>query len=700
MRLHDGDGRINRMNRDELTYSRATTAALAGLAVQIVLCVATGLIGAWAQSPAIQAATWHIAGGIPIWIILAIIYQQHRVERTESLAAEKLATQDATSAAIFGETSDELQLARNRLDRLYAYGLPAVSFAVAIYLIAAGAAMLYRAAGLGTDKVALSLAKDCNPVGLMFATAGVAFVAFIAARWISGYTRVREWQLLRGGASYLMSTFLVAALLFAGAAAVAIVKETTFFEWLARLVPWMMILVGSEILLTALLAAYRPRRPGEIPRPAFDSRFLGLLTAPESLGQVVGELINYQFGVEVSRSWFYQMLGRAVTPLTIFAGAVLLALSTLVIVGPDEQGTVLRFGALARGPLGPGMHLKAPWPIETSEIYPTGKVLQLRISSDKLGRFEKKREGLLWTGGDDDAAKMGLEFFLCASETGAGSGNSLSLLVADVIVQYRIGDLVKFLEGSTSARESIELVTQQEASTYFAGKTLEELLSKGRTEGGPELQKRIQARVDALGLGFEIVDVGVTTLQPPPGKVAREFHRQIGAQQERETLVQLANKDAIKTLAKVAGSVDRSRKINEAIIRLDDSRTAAAEAAAKIGAREILPLTAQQLAKQELEIEELLGEARGEAAEIIHKARSDRWKKTIGERSALERFAGQLLAYQAAPAYFRTKQYLDVLANSLVDRRKVVIAGDKGDLPVLNLDFSDPTNAIDTLIGE
>ena len=688
------------MNRDELTYSRATTAALAGLAVQIVLCVATGLIGAWAQSPAIQAATWHIAGGIPIWIILAIIYQQHRVERTESLAAEKLATQDATSAAIFGETSDELQLARNRLDRLYAYGLPAVSFAVALYLIAAGAAMLYRAAGLGTDRVALSLAKDCNPVGLMFATAGVAFVAFIAARWISGYTRVREWQLLRGGASYLMSTFLVAALLFAGAAAVAIVKETTFFEWLARLVPWMMILVGGEILLTALLAAYRPKRPGEIPRPAFDSRFLGLLTAPESLGQVVGELINYQFGVEVSRSWFYQMLGRAVTPLTVFAGAVLFALSTLVIVGPDEQGTVLRHGALARGPLGPGMHLKAPWPIETSEIYPTGKVLQLTISSDKLGRFEKKREGLLWTGGDDDAAKMGLEFFLCASETGDGSGSSLSLLVADVIVQYRIGDLVKFLEGSTSARESIELVTQQEASNYFAGKTLEELLSRGRTEGGPELQKRIQARVDALGLGFEIVDVGVTTLQPPPGKVAREFHRQIGAQQERETLVQMAYKDAIKTLAKVAGSVDRSRKINEAIIRLDDSRTAAAEAAATIGAREILPLTAQQLAKQELEIEELLGEARGEAAEIVHKARSDRWKKTIGERSALERFAGQLLAYKAAPAYFRTKQYLEVLANSLVDRRKVVIAGDKGDLPVLNLDFSDPTNAIDTLIGE
>ena len=688
------------MNREELTYSKATTAALAGLAVQILLCVTCGLIGAWSQSPAIQAATWHIAGGIPIWIILAIIYQQHRVERTESLAAEKLATQDATTAAIFGETSDELQLARNRLDRLYAYGLPVVSFGVALYLIGAGIALVYRTAALGTDTIALSLSKECNPVGLMFATAGVAFVAFIAARWISGYTRVREWQLLRGGASYLMSTFLVAALLFAGAAAVAIVQETSFFAWLARLVPWMMILVGGEILLTALLAAYRPKRPGEIPRPAFDSRFLGLLTAPESLGQVVGELINYQFGVEVSRSWFYQMLGRAVTPLTMFAAAVLLALSTLVIVGPDEQAIVLRFGSLARGPVGPGIHVKAPWPVETAEIYPTGKVLQLTISSDKLGRFEKKREGLLWTGGDDDAAKMGLEFFLCAPEAAAGGGGSLSLVVADVIVQYRIGDLVKFLEGSTSARESIELVTQQEAGNYFASEPLDRLLSKGRTEGGPELQKRIQARIDALGLGFEIVDVAITTLQPPPGKVAREFHRQIGAQQERETLVQRANKDAIVTLAKVAGSVDRSRRINDSIVRLDDDRSAAAEAAATIGARDILPLTAQQLAKQELGIEELLGEARGEAAEIIHKARSYRWAKTVGERSALERFAGQLLAYQAAPAYFRTKHYLEVLATSLVDRRKVVIAGDKGDLPVLNLDFSDTTNAIDTLIGE
>jgi len=161
------------MKRDETTYTTATSAALAGLAVQCVLCLGTGAVGAWTESPAIIAATWHIAGGIPIWIILAIIYQQHRLERTEALAAEKLATQDAASAALFGDVSDELQLIRSRLDRLYNLGLPIVSFTIAIYLIAAGVGMLYRAATLAADPVALATLNALGEVPLRAHGGGV-----------------------------------------------------------------------------------------------------------------------------------------------------------------------------------------------------------------------------------------------------------------------------------------------------------------------------------------------------------------------------------------------------------------------------------------------------------------------------------------------------------------------------------------------
>jgi regulator of protease activity HflC (stomatin/prohibitin superfamily) len=539
--------------------------------------------------------------------------------------------------------------------------------------------------------VVTTLGPAANPVGLMFVSGALSFVAFIAARWISGYTRVREWQLLRGGASYLMSCFVLAALVLVGSIVAAVLDDTWFFRVVAVAVPAVMILVGLEILLTGLLEAYRPKRPGELPRPAFDSRVLGLLTAPESLGQVVGDLINYQFGVEVSRSWLYRLLGSSLAPLTLLGAAVLLGLSCLMVVGPDEQGVVMRFGEL-RGPArGPGLHVKLPWPVETAATLPVGRVQQITVSSDAAGRAADE-PALLWTTQDDRLATIGMEYYPtvldAAAEGAAASG--MGLVAADVVVQYRVRDLLSFLEGSLSPREALVVLTQQEASRYFGSHALDELLTRGRTAGGPELERAIQGRADALGLGLDIVGVAITTLRPPGGKVARAFHRQIGAQQDRETLIQDGRKQAVTTLARVAGSVELSSRINAAIVELDALRTGSGTAT------DAAPL----VAARELEIERLLGEARGEAAELIHAARGYRWSKAIGERSARERFAGELLAFEKSPDYYRVRRFLEVLADGLAERRKFVIAGEHGDLPVLQMDFSDSASAIDTLLGQ
>jgi modulator of FtsH protease HflK len=680
------------VTRDQSLYRRGTIAALVGLGIQVGLTVAFGVVGVWTESPAIQAATWHMLIGVPIWVILALVYSQHEVERRETLAADRLAAQDAASSVLFGDLSDELQRARQRLANLLGYGLPAVSFLVATALVTGGLLLLWRFFALAAARgpgVVTTLGPAANPVGLMFVSGTLSFVAFIAARWISGYTRVREWQLLRGGASYLMSCFVLAALVLVGSIVAAVLDDTWFFRVVAVAVPAVMILVGLEILLTGLLEAYRPKRPGELPRPAFDSRVLGLLTAPESLGQVVGDLINYQFGVEVSRSWLYRLLGSALAPLTLLGAAVLLGLSCLMVVGPDEQGVVMRFGEL-RGPArGPGLHVKLPWPVETAATLPVGRVQQITVSSDAAGRAADE-PALLWTTQDDRLATIGMEYYPtvldAAAEGAAASG--MGLVAADVVVQYRVRDLLSFLEGSLSPREALVVLTQQEASRYFGSHALDELLTRGRTAGGPELERAIQGRADALGLGLDIVGVAITTLRPPGGKVARAFHRQIGAQQDRETLIQDGRKQAVTTLARVAGSVELSSRINAAIVELDALRTG--------NSTDAKPL----ITARELEIERLLGEARGEAAELIHAARGYRWSKAIGERSAQERFAGELLAFEKSPDYYRVRRFLEVLADGLADRRKFVIAGDHGDLPVLQMDFSDSASAIDTLLGQ
>jgi len=671
-----------RLQTDQETSRRGRSVALGGLAVQCLLAAAMGAATAWTGGDSLAAAAWHMLGGIPIWIILAIFFGQRQLEQREELAAEKLARGDA--AALFGELSDELQRARNRLRSIVTYGLPATSLLVGGYLVAIGGWLLWR--GLANWS---SSGGSPGPraVGLMFATGGIAFVAFIAGRWISGCGRIPAWSLLRGGASYLMSCFVVATLVLMASAVVALADDTRFLALLAVAVPAVMLLVGSEILLTLVLEVYRPRRPGELPRPAFDSRLLGLLTAPGSLGEVLGDLIRYQFGVEVSGSWLSRLLGRALTPLTVFGTAVLLALSCLVVVGPDEQGVVLRCGSLQGPTLGPGIGFKLPWPIETVDTRPTGRVLQLRVSSD-VGDREIDGDALLWRTGDDRLEQIGKEYYPTAL-TGTADG-SLAVLQAELVVEYRVRDLVEFLSTAAAPEAALRVVAQQEASRYFASHDLPTLMSRGRTEGGPHLAAAIQQRVDSLGLGIQVVDAAITSLKPPGGGVSRAFHRQIASQQERETIVEKARRDSVATLSRVAGSVMQSRRLDTAILALDDLRTRTAE-----GATDDVEVT-RRLA----EIDALLGEARGEAAELIHAARGSRWSRIAAEQAARERFAGDLEAHRRAPRYYRAARLFAVLAESLADRRKFVITGDPAGQPVLRMDFADPVSALETLLGE
>jgi regulator of protease activity HflC (stomatin/prohibitin superfamily) len=672
---------------DDRTFRRGRSAALVGLVIQVMLAIVVGLTGVWAGSPAIHAATWHVLGGVLIWVVLVLIYQQHEAERAESLASEKLNAAGGANAAIFDGIADELLVARNRLARLYAYGLPLVGFLLAAYLVGTGGALLYAAVGRSPGGPAL--AAGCQPVGLLFVTGASAFLAFIAARWTSGYTRVDAWRLLRGGASYLMSCFVVLGLVCLGAVVAAVFADTTLFEWLALAVPAVMVGVGAEILLTSLLAAYRPKRPGEMPRPAFDSRVLGMLTAPESLGRVIGDLVNYQFGVEISKSWFYELLGRAVTPLTLFGGAVLAGLSCLVIVGPDEQGVVLRCGALRAGTLGPGIHLKLPWPVETASVLAVGRVHEVLVSSDLTGR-NRTNEPLLWTSADDAAAALGQEHYLTApgdaADGGRGSGGGMALVASDVVVQYRVADLRSFLAGPPRFTSVIRAAAQREIGAFFAGHDIDSLLGLDRSTAGVDLAGRLQQRLDRLGVGVEVVGVSITSLHPPIGKVSRAFHGQIGAVQERETLIQAARTDAVVMLAKVAGSAPKAREIDEAIRALDDARGAGA--------------AGDELAATEQRIEAGLADALGEAAERVHAAKAYRWKRTVGEAAAREQFAGELLAYEQAPAYYRSRTFLEVLAAGLAPRRKYVVAGQGLETPTLRMDFNDPVSAMDTLLTE
>ncbi len=128
---------------DQQTYRRATGAALLGLGTQLFFAVLMAVLGLYAQSGALHAAAWHLFGGVPIWLTLWLLYQQHRQEREEALEAEQLAAADARAAALFDEAGHNLASARKRLDSIYRWGLNVVSITVSIYLLTAGLALFF-----------------------------------------------------------------------------------------------------------------------------------------------------------------------------------------------------------------------------------------------------------------------------------------------------------------------------------------------------------------------------------------------------------------------------------------------------------------------------------------------------------------------------------------------------------------------------
>jgi hypothetical protein len=167
-------------------------------------------------------------------------------------------------------------------------------------------------------------------------------------------------------------------------------------EIVAEATCWFMFVIAGETFLNFILNLYRPRRPGEVPRPAFDSRLLSLLSAPDSIVRSINEAINYQFGFDITSSWGYRLLVRAAWRLALLAALILVLLNCVVIVEPHQQGVVLQGGEVVRIE-GPGPMFKWPWPVQSAEVYDVTRARRLPLTVQLREPSEARNTPIVWT---------------------------------------------------------------------------------------------------------------------------------------------------------------------------------------------------------------------------------------------------------------------------------------------------------------
>jgi regulator of protease activity HflC (stomatin/prohibitin superfamily) len=522
-------------------------------------------------------------------------------------------------------------------------------------------------------------------------------ISFIFSRFVAGMAKQPVWQNLRGGASWTVGTSIITL-------AIAVGLGFRFFDrdgviaTSAKAIPWFLLLLAGEIVFNFILNIYRPRVPGETPRPAFDSRILSLFAAPDNIVRSINEAVNYQFGFDVTSSWGYQLLLRSITRLVLLGVVVLIALNMIVIVEPDEQAVKLSRGRLLGDAHGSGVLWKLPWPLQSAETYSVSAVQELHLTPKHV-RDVGGENVQLWT--DDlsqefdaepepfivgnvamrsDEAELAEQMAQRIGDPGDGGRqdilvNQVSLVDAEVVLQYRIkpeGGLLDYLRFSSDEiprrgelpmrKQALKAIALREATQHFSRLRLDEVLQTRRLELASALEVRIQQAFDDHSTGIEVVAVNLPILAPS-GDAAPRFEDVATARQNRLLQIAQARQFETSVLSVYAGDLELVDEILAGIAEWERLRSERGP-------------NAPETVEQRVLVENMLVDAGGQAAADIAGAERDRWVRLMEARTDAKRLAGQLAPYHAAPDLYRLRRLMGVYATTLNDLRKYVIGID------------------------
>lgn len=233
------------------------------------------------------------------------------------------------------------------------------------------------------------------------------------------------------------------------------------------------------------------------------------------------------------------------------AGALLFLLLILVwsswfTVQPEETGVVQRFGAVVRT-VGPGLHFKLPYGIETVRLVPTARVLK-----EEFGfRTAATRPGQRTQYADNKAYK----------DQSLMLTGDLNVIDVQWIVQYRIEDPVRYLFRVRESRQTIRDIAEAVMRRIVGNRLGSDVLTVGRVAVSTEIKEEMQKILSEYETGVRLVTVELQDVTPPdPVKPA--FNEVNEARQDRERTINQAQEQANREIPKARG--EAARTITEA----------------------------------------------------------------------------------------------------------------------------------------
>ncbi len=221
----------------------------------------------------------------------------------------------------------------------------------------------------------------------------------------------------------------------------------------------------------------------------------------------------------------------------IFLG-IIFSLSIFQI-STEEVGVITRFGKYVRQ-VEPGLNLKIPFaesvykvPVERQQKLEFGfRTANTGIKTQYSESSTTKDESLMLTG-------------------------DLNLAEVQWVVQYRVDDAYNNLFKVRNPQSTLRIISEAAMRQIVGDRTVNEVLTIGRTEIASELQILIQQICREYSMGIKIEQVVLQDVNPPePVKAA--FNAVNEAQQEKETLINQAKSEYNKVIPKARGQAEET----------------------------------------------------------------------------------------------------------------------------------------------
>lgn len=297
-------------------------------------------------------------------------------------------------------------------------------------------------------------------------------------------------------------------------------------------------LVAVELLLRAVLSLFSPRREQLEPALLARSFIADMLRWPPQPLLALQHEIHNRFGIDLRQIWAFTYMRRAFLPVLAVVTIVGWSLTGVYEIPLQGRGIYERFGKPVEV-FGPGLHAGLPWPLGRVLSVENGVVHELATSVGETSApvAAEPAEGpapaianRLW-----DASHVNDKSQVIASSR--ADKQSFQIVNMDVRFVYRIGLSDQAALAATYNSADVPTLIRSTASRIlvhdFASRTLDGLLGEDRVGLAEEIGRAVQADLQKLDSGVEILATVVEAIHPPAG-AANAYHgvqaAQIGAQ--------------------------------------------------------------------------------------------------------------------------------------------------------------------------